>query len=296
MSSPSQMTTLPFTEAVEMLAAGQDHPPLRGGGGAPACAPRKTAPAPLGAHRVAEEFYQQQLASPKATRDAFSRARLHPGDVRHFGSAPRPGLVEFPDAPALKNFTTGDRISGLGSQVSRRYYDVSVGASGPSAISRARRGFGARRLDDSDEVAQSTSTPRDADLQVTALLYGLDLAKTIATEHKVVIVEGLHGRHGRARRGVTGRRGRVAPRCAAPSTSRSFAACLATTDPAAGVLCPQARTARRSSSPSTATAPGKGRAAPTAGPRPRPSWRWPRAARTPATCVYPRVIRRSSAW
>ena len=59
-------------------------------------------------------------------------------------------------------------------------------------ITGATVGFGARRLDDSDkESPKYLNTPETPIYKKSQLLYGLDLAKkTIATEHKVVIVEG----------------------------------------------------------------------------------------------------------
>ena len=59
-------------------------------------------------------------------------------------------------------------------------------------ITGATVGFGARRLDDADkESPKYLNTPETPIYKKSQLLYGLDLAKkSIATGHKVVIVEG----------------------------------------------------------------------------------------------------------
>ena len=94
-----------------------------------------------------------------------------------------------------KGFTDQEiQISGLGSQGNRGVYDRFRGRLvwPIRDITGATVGFGARRLDDSDkESPKYLNTPETPIYKKSQLLYGLDLAKkTIASEHKVVIVEG----------------------------------------------------------------------------------------------------------
>ena len=157
-----KMDHLPFTEAVEMLAAkaGITLHYEEGGARVRTEEPGKRQRL-LDAHRVAEEFYQQQLASPEA----------HKG---------RTFLAERGFTQAMcAHFGVYDRFRG------RLVWPI-------RDITGATVGFGARRLDDTDkESPKYLNTPETPIYKKSQLLYGLDLAKkTIATEHKVVIVEG----------------------------------------------------------------------------------------------------------
>ena len=190
---------LPFTEAVEMLAAkaGITLHYEEGGARVRTEEPGKRQRL-LDAHRVAEEFYQQQLASPEAHkgRTFLAERGFTQAMCAHFGVGYAPvSWDSLTRHLRSKGFTDQEiQISGLGSQGSRGVYDRFRGRLvwPIRDITGATVGFGARRLDDSDkESPKYLNTPETPIYKKSQLLYGLDLAKkTIATEHKVVIVEG----------------------------------------------------------------------------------------------------------
>ena len=190
---------LPFTEAVEMLAAkaGITLHYEEGGARVRTEEPGKRQRL-LDAHRVAEEFYQQQLASPEAHkgRTFLAERGFTQAMCAHFGVGYAPASWDsLTRHLRSKGFTDQEiQISGLGSQGNRGVYDRFRGRLvwPIRDITGATVGFGARRLDDSDkESPKYLNTPETPIYKKSQLLYGLDLAKkTIATEHKVVIVEG----------------------------------------------------------------------------------------------------------
>ena len=190
---------LPFTEAVEMLAAkaGITLHYEEGGARVRTEEPGKRQRL-LDAHRVAEEFYQQQLASPEAHkgRTFLAERGFTQAMCAHFGIGYAPASWDsLTRHLRSKGFTDQEiQISGLGSQGNRGVYDRFRGRLvwPIRDITGATVGFGARRLDDSDkESPKYLNTPETPIYKKSQLLYGLDLAKkTIATEHKVVIVEG----------------------------------------------------------------------------------------------------------
>ena len=190
---------LPFTEAVEILAAkaGITLHYEEGGARVRTEEPGKRQRL-LDAHRVAEEFYQQQLASPEAHkgRTFLAERGFTQAMCAHFGVGYAPASWDsLTRHLRSKGFTDQEiQISGLGSQGNRGVYDRFRGRLvwPIRDITGATVGFGARRLDDSDkESPKYLNTPETPIYKKSQLLYGLDLAKkTIATEHKVVIVEG----------------------------------------------------------------------------------------------------------
>lgn len=194
-----KMDHLPFTEAVEMLAAkaGITLHYEEGGARVRTEEPGKRQRL-LDAHRVAEEFYQRQLASPEAHkgRTFLAERGFTQAMCAHFGVGYAPASWDsLTRHLRSKGFTDQEiQISGLGSQGSRGVYDRFRGRLvwPIRDITGATVGFGARRLDDSDkESPKYLNTPETPIYKKSQLLYGLDLAKkTIATEHKVVIVEG----------------------------------------------------------------------------------------------------------
>ncbi len=302
---------LPFTEAVEMLAAkaGITLHYEEGGARVRTEEPGKRQRL-LDAHRVAEEFYQRQLASPEAHkgRTFLAERGFTQAMCAHFGVGYAPASWDsLTRHLRSKGFTDQEiQISGLGSQGNRGVYDRFRGRLvwPIRDITGATVGFGARRLDDSDkESPKYLNTPETPIYKKSQLLYGLDLAKkTIATEHKVVIVEGYTDVMAAHVAGVTN----AVATCGTAFGSEH----VQDHSPPAGrprgsgrrrppVVGARARLAR-SSLPSTVTAPGRRpRCAPTARTRTsrrRPSWRWRRAGRTPATCACPRATRRSSTW
>ena len=190
---------LPFAEAVEALAAktGITLHYEEGGARVRTEEPGKRQRL-LDAHRVAEEYYQQQLASPEAHkgRTFLAERGFTQAMCAHFGVGYAPASWDsLTRHLRSKGFTDQEiQISGLGSQGNRGVYDRFRGRLvwPIRDITGATVGFGARRLDDSDkESPKYLNTPETPIYKKSQLLYGLDLAKkTIATEHKVVIVEG----------------------------------------------------------------------------------------------------------
>ena len=151
------------------------------------------------AHRVAEEFYHEQLVSgpqARAGRDYLrERGFLRPEAERFgVGFAPRGG--EVLTRYLLEKGFTADELTtaGLSGRGSRGLYDRFRGrliwpirdTTGDTV------GFGARRLfDDDRSPAKFLNTSETPIYKKTSVLYGLDLAKkAISTDRKAVIVEG----------------------------------------------------------------------------------------------------------
>ena len=190
---------LPFTEAVEILAAkaGITLHYEEGGARVRTEEPGKRQRL-LDAHRVAEEFYQAQLATPDAHRGrqfladrGFTQAMC-----AHFGVGYAPASWDaLTRHLRSKGFTDQEiQVAGLGSQGSRGIYDRFRGRLvwPIRDITGATVGFGARRLDETEKDSPKyLNTPETPIYKKSQLLYGLDLAKkSIATDHRVVIVEG----------------------------------------------------------------------------------------------------------
>ena len=195
---------LTFTESVERLAgqlgltlryeegSGQD-----GGGGPQAPAGQRTRL--MEAHRVAEEFYHDQLLSSGEGRSARAFLREKGFTGEHAGQfmvgyAARGGSV-LSDHLRRKGFTDDELVlGGLSARGSRGLYDRFRGrVVWPiRSIAGDTVGFGARRLYDDDRVAAKyLNTSETPIYRKTSVLYGLDLAKkAIATERRAVVVEG----------------------------------------------------------------------------------------------------------
>ena len=195
---------LTFAEAVERLAD-QLGIPLRyeetGPGGR---GPRDQAPAGqrtrlMEAHRVAEEFYHEQLLSSPEGRKGrdFLRGKGFTGEHSSrfmVGYAPRAG-TSLVDHLRLKGFAEEELI--LGGLANRRGRGLSDRFQGRvlwpiRAITGDTVGFGARRLYEDDwSPAKYLNTAETPIYKKTGVLYGLDLAKkAISTERTAVIVEG----------------------------------------------------------------------------------------------------------
>ncbi|MBV7363893.1 DNA primase [Actinomycetaceae bacterium TAE3-ERU4] len=149
------------------------------------------------AHRLAENFFIEQLASRQA-----GAARAFLGN-RGFDAAAanRFGVGYAPDSwdTLLRflrrhGFTEEElAVSGLFSTGSRGIYDRFRGRlMWPIRdITGATVGFGARRLGDDDKGPKYLNTPETPIYKKSQVLYGLDLAKkSISTEKEVVVVEG----------------------------------------------------------------------------------------------------------
>lgn len=189
---------LGFTEAVEYLAArvGLQVRYEEGGAPRPGDEPGRRRRL-LDAHRVAEEFYREQLAGPSAAAGrrflaerGFDRAAA---DGFGVGYAPQgwDGLLRHLRG---RGFTEPELIaSGLVSQGQRGVYDRFRGRLvwPIREVTGETVGFGARRLFDEDNGPKYLNTPETALYRKSHVLYGIDLAKReIARERQVVVVEG----------------------------------------------------------------------------------------------------------
>lgn len=189
---------LSFSEAVEMLAqrAGVTLHYEEGGRQVRSEEPGRRQRL-LDAHRVAEEYYQQQLASPEAhVGRAFLAGRgFTEAMSRHFGVGYSPkGWDHLTRLLRSRGFTDAEiQAAGLGSQGSRGVYDRFRGRlMWPIRdITGATVGFGARRLDEDEDSPKYLNTPETAIYKKSQVLYGLDLAKRdITRQRRIVIVEG----------------------------------------------------------------------------------------------------------
>jgi len=155
----------------------------------------------LEAHRVAEEFYSEQLVDmgrldARVGRD-FLRARGFDGAAASrfgVGFAPRGG-DDLTRQLRARGFTEEEiTLGGLSARGSRGLYDKFRGRlMWPIRdITGATVGFGARRLFDDDRMpAKYLNTAETPLYKKSHVLYGLDLAKkAIATEREAVVVEG----------------------------------------------------------------------------------------------------------
>ncbi|GAA5023654.1 DNA primase [Terrabacter aeriphilus] len=151
------------------------------------------------AHRVAEEFYTEQLLGGQAARAGrdFLRARdFNSSHVKQFGIgfAPRGGedLVRHLRA---KGFSDDELVTGgLAGRGARGLYDRFRGRLvwPIRDITGDTVGFGARRIFDDDRIeAKYLNTSETPIYKKSTVLYGLDLAKKkISQGRQAVVVEG----------------------------------------------------------------------------------------------------------
>jgi len=190
---------LSFVEAVEMLAGryGVQLHYEEGdgkGGDRPDFGTRRRL---LDAHAIAEEFYREQLAAPIAEvgRRFLTERGFDQASAAHFGVGFAPeGWDSLTSVLRGRGFTEEElTASGLVSQGQRGVYDRFRGRLvwPIRDITGKTIGFGARRLLESDQGPKYLNTPETAIYHKSSVLYGLDLArKEIATQHRVVVVEG----------------------------------------------------------------------------------------------------------
>ncbi len=194
-----RIENLSFTEAAEWLAA-RAGIQLRyvDGGPGPARQPGQRARL-IEAHRVAAEFYVEQLRSPEArpAREYLMERGFADDVAVRYGCGYAPsGWDALTKHLLARRFTPAElTTAGLSRQSTRG-----------SLIDRFHRrllwpirdiggdvvGFGARRLFDDDPVdAKYLNTPESPIYKKSQLLYGVDLAKReIARQHRAVVVEG----------------------------------------------------------------------------------------------------------
>ncbi|WP_163542118.1 DNA primase [Occultella kanbiaonis] len=190
---------LTFAEAVEHLA-GRVGLQLRyeddGGASRPREQPGRRRRL-IEAHRVAAEYFAEQLATPEAdTGRAFLAERgFDRSAAATFGVGYAPkGWDNLTRHLRGKHFTEAElTASGLLSQGNRGSYDRFRGRlMWPIRdLSGDVVGFGARKLYEDDPGPKYLNTPETAIYKKSQVLYGIDLAKReIAKSKQVVVVEG----------------------------------------------------------------------------------------------------------
>ncbi|MBW3069181.1 MULTISPECIES: DNA primase [unclassified Actinomyces] len=191
---------LSFTEAVEYLA-GRVGVQLRyeEGGTVKRGVEPGTRQRLLEANRLAEAWFQEQLATPAAQvgRDFLTGRGFDRNAAAHFGVGYAPdGWDNLANMLRSHGFTERELVeSGLcGRGNSGRIYDrFRDRLIWPiHDVTGAPVGFGGRRLSDADKtVPKYLNTPETAIYHKGQVLYGLDLAKSeIARAHQIVVVEG----------------------------------------------------------------------------------------------------------
>jgi DNA primase len=193
-----KMDMIPFVEAVERLAERAGIRLTYEGGGGSVQRDRGTRARMVEAHRVAQEFYAEQLRTDDArpARDFLSERGFDQAAARTFGCGYAPsGWDKLTKHLLNKGFELNELLK---AQLVRE------GRQGP--IDRFHRrliwpikdvggdvvGFGARRLFDDDRIeAKYLNTSESPIYKKSQVLFGLDLAKReIAKRHQVVVVEG----------------------------------------------------------------------------------------------------------
>ncbi|QZY30298.1 DNA primase [Nocardioides coralli] len=189
---------LGFTEAVERLADKYGVQLRREDGDAREERPRGPQRSRLvEAHRVAQEYYADQLASPDAAvaRQFLTERGFDREAAERFGNgfAPRDGDALL-RVLRQKGFTDEESIAAGLVAVGRGAYDRFRGrllwpirdASGDTI------GFGARRIFDDDRIdAKYLNTPETPIYKKSQVLYGIDLARReMARASQAVVVEG----------------------------------------------------------------------------------------------------------
>ncbi len=193
-----KMDGLSFTEAIEYLAAktGVQLRYEEGGAARPREEPGKRQRL-LEAHRVAAEFYAEQLMAPGATaaRAFLAERSFDRSDAELFGVGFAPqGWDALQRHLQGRGFTQAELVaSGLMSEGRRGIYDRFRGrVMWPIRdVTGAVIGFGARRLFEDDQGPKYLNTPETTLYKKSHVLYGIDLAKReIAKGKRVVVVEG----------------------------------------------------------------------------------------------------------
>ena len=188
---------LSFTEAVEKLADKAGITLQYVDGGATPNKQQGQRKRLVEAHKVAAQFYQEQLSSPEAQpgrnfllERGFDSAA---SDLFGVGYAPQ-GWDSLTKHLKSRGFTDQELLAGgLVSQGNRGIYDRFRGRLvwpirelGGEVI-----GFGARKLYEDDDGPKYLNTPETPIYKKSMVLYGLDLArKQISKDQTAVIVEG----------------------------------------------------------------------------------------------------------
>ncbi|MGF7238716.1 MAG: DNA primase [Frankia sp.] len=193
-----ELDGLSFPEAVERLARRAGIALTYEGGGSSVRRETGQRQRLLEAHRVAAEFYAEQLATPDAApgRDFLTARGFDRAAAERFGVGYAPAGWDALARHLLgRKFTAEELITGgLAKQSSRG-----------TLIDRFHRrlvwpvrdltgdvvGFGARKLFEDDPAPKYLNTPETPLFKKAGLLYGADLARReIARRYQVVVVEG----------------------------------------------------------------------------------------------------------
>jgi DNA primase len=190
---------LDFADAVERLAARAGVQLRYVEGTAVSHRPQGERARLLDAHRLAAQYYAEQLAGAEAqpAREFLSQRGFDQAAAQQFGCGFAPGGWDGLTRHLLaKGFTPAEltlgglsRESGRGSLIDRFHRRLLWPI---REVTGDVVGFGARRLFDDDRIeAKYLNTPETPIYKKSQLLYGVDMAKReIARQHRAVIVEG----------------------------------------------------------------------------------------------------------
>ncbi|MFF3038212.1 DNA primase [Arthrobacter citreus] len=153
----------------------------------------------LDAHKVAAEFFREQLVTPgaAAARSFLAERGFDPAAAEHFGVGYAPQGWDS----LLKHLTgrgfTREELAQTGmfstGQDASRFYDRFRGRLiwPIRDLTGATIGFGARKLYEDDQGPKYLNTPETPLYKKSQVLYGIDLAKrSIAKDRQLVVVEG----------------------------------------------------------------------------------------------------------
>ncbi|MFJ2508936.1 DNA primase [Arthrobacter citreus] len=153
----------------------------------------------LDAHKVAAEFFREQLVTPgaAAARSFLAERGFDPAAAEHFGVGYAPQGWDS----LLKHLTgrgfTREELAQTGmfstGQDASRFYDRFRGRLiwPIRDLTGATIGFGARKLYENDQGPKYLNTPETPLYKKSQVLYGIDLAKrSIAKDRQLVVVEG----------------------------------------------------------------------------------------------------------
>ncbi|MEB7505351.1 DNA primase [Arthrobacter koreensis] len=153
----------------------------------------------LDAHKVAAEFFREQLLIPgaAAARSFLAERGFDPAAAEHFGVGYAPQGWDS----LLKHLTgrgfTREELAQTGmfstGQDASRFYDRFRGRLiwPIRDLTGATIGFGARKLYEDDQGPKYLNTPETPLYKKSQVLYGIDLAKrSIAKDRQLVVVEG----------------------------------------------------------------------------------------------------------